>query len=188
METRIYWPTLISHVDYKGDLSKLVNYSYQIKKEIPSGGEGWISDVYNTNNKFNVLSDKIFKTLNLWVIENINLHCKKLNSKDILKPHNGWLNIYKKYSFQEFHTHPGATLSAIFILKANAEKDAKIYFENYRIQNSDTLDMAGSDRIFYKSVPGRLIIFESSLRHSVEQQKNDSDRITIAYNFGKRDV
>jgi hypothetical protein len=48
--------------------------------------------------------------------------------------------------------------------------------------------MAGSDRIFYKSVPGRLIIFESSLRHSVEQQKNDSDRITIAYNFGKRDV
>jgi hypothetical protein len=42
----------------------------------------------------------------------------------------GWFNIYKKNDYQEFHDHGEHSLSAVYFLKSDPKKDAKLIFKN----------------------------------------------------------
>ena len=95
-------------------------------------------------------------------------------------------SVLKKKDFQEFHTHPGSTLSGILVLKANPKTDARTIFESDGLENVDDLRCQVLHKlVHYPPTPGRLILFRSSLRHSVEQSNSDTDRISLAYNFGR---
>jgi len=186
MELEYWYPTIISYSDYKGDLKPLVDACYDLEPKIEKGGNNWISNVYNTHSSYDILKDDRFKNLNEWVLEQANMYCKKVKSTDKLKFHNSWFTIYRNKDFQEYHTHPGSTLSAIFMLKADPEKCARTIFESDGLENVDDLRAEVFHKLVnYKPTPGRLLLFRSTLRHCVEQQKGDEDRISVAYNFGK---
>jgi uncharacterized protein (TIGR02466 family) len=186
-----YWhPTIISYSDnpfHKDIEKKLIEYCFQLEKEKERGGHNWISKgVYNTHHTHNIINDINFKKINDWVMEESNKYCKKIESIDTVKLQNGWFNIYEKKDFQEFHTHPGSTLSAIYILKCDEVNGARTIFETYSPENFLDLKCPTNDRlIHYKSKPGRLLLFKSTLRHCVEQHQIDDSRITIAYNLIK---
>jgi hypothetical protein len=85
---------------------KIIEKCYSIKKKISSGGENWLSKVYNVSGKINLYEDKDFKPLLQWIDEKLLEYTSNLNIdfKPINK--NAWFQIYNKNDYQDYHTHP----------------------------------------------------------------------------------
>jgi uncharacterized protein (TIGR02466 family) len=109
-----------------------------------------------------------------------------LKIKKPLLPHCSWFNIYDQNDYQEFHVHPGLTISAIYML-AGDEDSAKVYFkspknEMFHIEYEE-LSSNTFGTINYNVDAGKLLLFTSDTSHSVERHNNSKDRITVSYNF-----
>tara|TARA_Y100000385_G_C12765113_1_gene496794 strand:- start:51 stop:653 length:603 start_codon:yes stop_codon:yes gene_type:complete len=188
-----FFPTIIGadvNTLHSNIQDEVVNRCYDIKKNVESGGENWLSnDTYNTIGKHDVFADNKFSDINDFVVKRVKNYCELLHiKKDFLdyKPIDSWFNIYKKGDYQEYHYHGNSVLSVVYFLKVG-KNPAKIYFKNpyidmmsvkYDSYTSDTFET-----INYKPQPGLILIFRSHLEHSVKKQINDEDRISIAYNF-----
>jgi uncharacterized protein (TIGR02466 family) len=186
-------PTFIGYVDnpeHSKIEKKLVEHCLKLKNKIKSGGDNWISkSTYNTDDTYNIINDKKFKSLNDWIVKNVKEYSLKLKYKNNFLCKEAWFNVYKKYDYQEFHNHPSFTLSAVYFLKSS-EKDARIFFnlDPFSDANKPEIDpdfFITSSMIHYDPVPGRLLIFRSNLLHCVERQESNDLRISLAYNFKK---
>ena len=124
--------------------------------------------------------------LNQWVSQQVNEYADMLKIKKPLLPHCSWFNIYDQNDYQEFHVHPGLTISAIYML-AGDEDSAKVYFkspknEMFHIEYEE-LSSNTFGTINYNVDAGKLLLFTSDTSHSVERHNNSKDRITVSYNF-----
>lgn len=168
----------------------LVNHCLKIKSKTKSGGDNWISkSTYNTVGTYNVINDKKFKSLNDWVINSVKEYSIKLRYKNNFSCKEAWFNIYKKNDYQEFHTHPEFTLSAIYFLKSSTGA-AKTFFNfnpspDFNRPDTDETFVPTSNLSHYEPLPGRLLIFRSNILHCVERQEKNDLRISLAYNFKK---
>jgi hypothetical protein len=189
-----WYPTFIAYCDYPNHdhIEKtLVEECLILSEKVKKGGEDWISNkTYNTLNTHNILKNKKFKKLNLWIHNQVNEYSNNLKYLNKFKCVNAWFNIYKKYDYQEIHDHGENSLSAVYFLKSNAEKSSKIFFKF----NLDTNKMEPKiDKNFnitcptawYYPVPGRLLIFKSTTKHCVERHEQEDIRISLAYNFNE---
>jgi hypothetical protein len=99
---------------------------------------------------------------------------------------NYWINVNEKHSYNILHDHPDSALSAVIYLKTN-EKSGNIFFKNPTNQEFFPIDSTNGyfygDYSFIPS-PGTMLVFPSYLKHHVEQNLSDEDRISIAINFG----
>jgi uncharacterized protein (TIGR02466 family) len=191
-----HWaPKIIGYVDnpnHKKIDIKLIKVCNNLQKKIKKGGDHWISNkTYNTLDNYNIHKDKNFKTLYDWIFQCVIEYANKLKYKPDFKCVGSWFNVYKKNDYQEFHTHSMSSLSAVYFLKSDPEKSSKIYF---RVREDDTLsdpvitylDSINYPLVWYKAVPGRLLIFKSSLPHSVAMSNEDDTRISLAFNFNNK--
>tara|TARA_B100001769_G_C21825083_1_gene448311 strand:- start:53 stop:643 length:591 start_codon:yes stop_codon:yes gene_type:complete len=191
-----YFPTIIG-VDMNPDHSIIesnaVDRCYELKEKISTGGQNWISkSTYNTLSKYNIFSDSVFEPINNFVIQSVKNYFNQLNvDLDCLveEPTDAWFNIYQKGDYQEYHCHGGSIVSVVYFLKVD-EDSAKIYFKQpytdmlepkYKNFTQDTFQT-----IFYTPQPGMILTFRSFLEHCVEKHDNDSERITLSYNFRRK--
>ena len=186
-----WFPTTIGYVfnpDHNKIESSLVEHCKNIKQQVQPGGKDWISkDTYNTSDgQHDCFTDKKFETLNNWVVKQVNNYAEMLKIKTPLIPHCSWFNIYEQNDFQEFHVHPGLTISAIYML-AGDHDSAKVYFKSPKNEmfyiEYDEMSNNTFGTINYNVDAGKLLIFTSDTIHSVEKQHSNKDRITISYNF-----
>jgi uncharacterized protein (TIGR02466 family) len=105
-----------------------------------------------------------------------------------LKLHNSWMSINRLHAYHETHHHLPAIWSGVYYVKAS-DCDAKITFINPSLETNwpfiktrTTEYTSPSWTVTPKT--GTLILFPSYLKHKVEQQEIDQERITIAFNFG----
>jgi uncharacterized protein (TIGR02466 family) len=189
-----WYPTFIGYCDYSNHKKiekSLIKECFLIQKNIKSGGKNWISNkTYNTLDTYNILENKKFYQLNNWIFNKILEYANNLKYKDKYKCSEGWFNIYKKYDYQEYHDHPISTFSAVYFLKSDQEKSSKIYFKFNNTTNpmepaSDPSFKLSYKTVFYNPIPGRLLIFPSTLKHCVERHEYSEKRISLAYNFIK---
>jgi len=189
-----WYPNLIGYCDYsehKKIEKILVKECLFLSSKIKKGGKNWISNnTYNTLDTYNILKNKKFNNLNKWVFNKVLEYSNHLKYQNNYKCNEGWFNIYKKYDYQEFHDHGKNTLSAVYFLKSNSEKYSKIWFkfnvnENLMDPTTDSSFILTSPSAWYKPIPGRLLIFKSTLKHCVERQEDNDLRISLAYNFDK---
>lgn len=189
-----WYPNLIGYCDYNNHkkIEKiLVKECLFLSNKIKKGGNNWISNkTYNTLDTYNILKNKKFKNLNEWVFNKVLEYSNNLQYQNNYRCIESWFNIYKKYDYQEFHDHGKNTLSAVYFLKSNPEKSSKIWFKFN--DNENLMDPTTSasfnltcSTACYKPIPGRLLIFKSTLKHCVERQEDDNLRISLAYNFNK---
>jgi uncharacterized protein (TIGR02466 family) len=192
IEIHSWFPSAIGIVDNEDNnkiKNSLAKHCISLSKKKERGGKDWVANnTYNTLNTYNIINDNKFNILNEWVLEKINNYKNKLNILNNLKMEGGWFNIYKKNDYQEFHDHGEHSLSAVYFLKSDPKKDAKLIFKNpipnaYNMPEYNFINF--SKKAIYDPVPGRLIIFPSYLEHCVEQQKTNNVRISVAYNFNK---
>ena len=185
-------PKIIGYVDnpeHKKIQNKLIKECIKVSKKIRSGGKAWISKkTYNTLNTYDISLDDNFKPLNNWILNQVKEYSNNLNYKNNFKCVNGWISLYHKNDFQEYHTHNTHSLSAVYFLKSNVKKSSKIIFKVspdpfVNEPTSETFTRDTANTVYYDPVPGRLLIFKSDLPHCVERSEEKNTRISLAYNF-----
>jgi|GEM_PF-5941872 len=180
----------VDNVDHFKIEKKLSRHCKDLKKKVKSGGGNWISNkTYNTTGTHDILKDKEFKDLNKWVIGKVNEYVETLRYKNKFLCKEGWFNIYNKYDYQEYHTHPDYSISAIYFLKS-PKLGARTFFDTDPAADSNRPELdpnflPTSKMIHYDPTPGRLLIFRSNLLHCVERHESKEQRISLAYNFNK---
>jgi uncharacterized protein (TIGR02466 family) len=96
-----------------------------------------------------------------------------------------WVNINRNGHFNTAHVHPNNVLSAVIYIRT-PQDCGKIIFENptlaehYPVDKNNQLFMG---KFWVQPNPGDMIIFPSYLKHSVEMNKSNDPRISIALNF-----
>lgn len=191
MRVEKFFPTLIGFVknpNHNNIENNLVKKCYELKHNIKSGGQNWLAkNTYNTSYTYNLFNDENFKCLNDWVMQEIKNYTDNIGYENNLVCDTAWFNIYEKYNYQEVHEHAPNSISAIYFLKANPDTCAKTYFYSNNFDglepksNNNNIDT--NHTISINPLSGLLILFRSNVKHSVEQQLSNDERITIAYNF-----
>ena len=158
-------------------------YSYKINKN-----ENWISKINNSNGILNLYDLKDFKNLLNWIDMKVLEYCKNLKINPSLKEKYAWFNIYKKYDFQEYHSHPDSNVSAIYYLSGdtNSAKTYFIDFEGQKMNHKFNITNYTEDNSSSWGMPfeeGKLIVFRSDMFHCVEKHNLNTDRITLAINY-----
>jgi uncharacterized protein (TIGR02466 family) len=100
---------------------------------------------------------------------------------------NWWFNINHEGVLNTHHSHPGADYSLVYYVKTHEEcgdlilkrSDDKVLFNrefvhHYEMENPD---------YSIKPEDGELVIFPAWLKHSVDLNKKNNDRISLAVNF-----
>ena len=185
-------PVLKTKLDYPVDEIEALCQIERSKDStgiIKSNLGGWQSDHINyPDSPFFFLSD----------IEKI---CQEF-CKDVLKIDksirliNAWVNINQKFNSNQAHTHPGCVLSGVYYIKTPKEC-GNIHFI-HPAQDMMTRDWSNSigydwylDHNQYNSelwwLPseeGRLYVFPPWIKHLVQPNMSDEERISISFNVG----
>mgnify|MGYP005997639211 FL=1 len=182
--TPVYYEENIINVE---DNDFIVDCCYKIQKAAKRGGEGWHTKVYNTLDTHDITYDENFKRLNIAVQNHIQKFVKVNGSNRYYNLDNGWINIYKKNDYQEYHYHNDAVFSAVYYARMpenggglilNSPKEPDMF----PIRDID--EQNEFNHSHYKIYPKErsLVIFRSFVQHMVEPGQHESERISIAYN------
>lgn len=143
---------------------------------------------YTSFGKGNVLQE-VPECIDLYYwIRNIvfNIHQEtKLGSK--IELNDSWFSINRKHSQHEEHHHIPSIWSGVYYLQAD-EDDAQITFTNPALETNwpySKINEFNNYNTKEKSFPvssGVLFVFPGYLKHKVETQTTDKERITIAFN------
>ena len=143
----------------------------------------------NTTSKDrNILENEVFKNLK----DDLYLRVKDYFDK-IISPANNvtpyitqsWLNYTEKNHYHHKHTHPNSLVSGVFYINCHEEYDRITFFnENYKsiVLDVEKFNLYNSVNWWYPVKTGDIILFPSSLHHSVETKKGNNTRISLAFN------
>ena len=170
------------------DNLSLLTYCQQIKKEdkglVKSNLTGWHSSLFTRQHpKLNDLFNQIEKTASCFATQ--------LGKKTSMRLIDIWININKFKDSNQLHFHPGCFLSGVYYIDV-FKNGGKIVFENpaqdvmvsnWDLDNMETFNTFNS--AYYKLVPkiGDLILFPSWLKHSVEPNMTQKERVSISFNL-----
>ena len=123
----------------------------------------------------------------------VNQYCAQITGLNQLKIGNFWFNINSKYDYNRTHDHQNSILSAVYYIDAKgdnigsfvAERDdsAEFFLGTYKNISPFT-----STSFSIIPLTGFAFIMPSWVLHSVEQNFEDRDRISLAVNFIRHDI
>ena len=119
----------------------------------------------------------------------LNMMKEAYDVKKPLRNHGFWVNINKSSNYNVPHLHPGCVFSGVFYLKAPKDAGSIIFHADFGDKVEYSNQVKKLTDIFHIDwkVPitdGLLLIFPSWLKHSVELSETESERISIAFNYG----
>ena len=190
-------PLMVIQLDL--DLEKLIEFSFQLHNKDKKGVQltnkgGWQSgDIgEEKHEEFIRLKKEIYQYLQAYQIKVFwGMRFEEENIRQEF--HNMWININEKYHYNEWHIHPGATLSGVYYIKHDgSSENGNIMFKNPRglymalshfppgivkYTNEVTSDI-------YNVNPqsNMLLIFPSWLEHKVEPNLKNDNRISLSFN------
>jgi uncharacterized protein (TIGR02466 family) len=104
-------------------------------------------------------------------------------------PANCWANVSPKYASNKIHDHANCLLSGVYYVKTPQDcgtimfydpRDAKTFYKP--VVKGFTAYTA--DAVAHAAEAGVLLIFPSWLKHGVEPNLSDDDRVSISFNYG----
>ena len=186
---RMIFPTIMHDYYYEKINEKdAIDFCYEQKKLDPEGKDisnrgGWHSDFFNINDD-NIISHTLTEGFSESIFTALN------PSLELSITY--WIMINCPNSYNTSHTHPDAHFSGVLWLKV-PENSGKIKFDNpfnhtgYAEISSYLPEVKDQTGFFhgmtYDPKVGRMITFPSSLRHEVDINKSNEDRISISYNI-----
>jgi len=170
--------------------SSLLTRISEIQQKIPSGGVNWLGRPYNTCGTFDIVQDPAFETVMQEVTKMVHVYASRLGvniHNNTFTCKEGWLNVYKKTDFQEFHYHGGFLISAVYYVKT-PPNSSQIIFESPLpvTMNPLPIKLHGpltDERVRYNVEEGQVVVFRSHLKHCVPAHLGDEERISLAFNF-----
>jgi hypothetical protein len=188
MSTEYWYPTPICYFDLQKD-ETIIIYN-EINNILDSNSllfykNAWADFLTITQNlnkfkNFNLINTfKIFTFYITNFLNEVNYHCK-FEIKDT------WLNFLFPKGFQNKHNHTELTpkdlslCSAVYYYDINTQKNE---FEGVTFDLSSNLNFYNVRKnVSYEYIPGRLIIFSSTIPHFVNFNKTEKTRSSLSFN------
>ena len=162
----------------QGEISnKIKNLKFNKKQE-------WGDTHALSSTDFKKCVIKELNLINFRKILHINLkkYCDSINFTPKNYLSESWGTLFKKNDYGHSHIHGNADISGVYYYKTN-EKDGDILFDNPspQVQMSKCFSLNSS----WKHTPkvGKLLLFPSYLRHSVQRNTTEEDRISLSFNI-----
>jgi len=174
------------------NIDSLIEFCYEMKRKDEKGIEksnlgGWHSDniINETHTEFVKLLNEIEEAVNIY---HRDMQFKKIyyQKLDMI-----WVNINQKGHTNVYHDHPYSILSGAFYLTKTKKEPSPIVFRhpfsdiNTYFWNDTIIEewnTVNSGEWKMKPEPNILIIFPSWVKHKVDMNKEDTDRISFSFN------
>jgi|TARA_B100000035_G_scaffold301817_1_gene298789 uncharacterized protein (TIGR02466 family) len=164
--------------------SILYNTRYNLKAEKVDAIIDFTNSLQYGQYKFtsdtHILNHNIFSDIKHFIEKHIDSYLLRVLRKnpriERLTITQSWLNKLEMHEYRRAHTHPNSVLSGVFYIGYPKDKFSTLNFLSPFF--------SGFDDINFQHFPkaGELIIFPSYLRHWVEPNRNNDDRISLAFN------
>ena len=94
-----------------------------------------------------------------------------------------WVSMFKKGNYGHIHNHGPVDIAGVYYYKTNGE-DGNLFFDS-PVPNMDTSLMFYplADRVLFKPIEGRLLLFPGWLKHGIETNDTDNTRISLSFNI-----
>ena len=189
MHTELWFPSVVwSSVIHVVDNAEVKSFVYSLQET----NQGRIVSNYNGFQSQDIKSgdcpaiDRLVKLLN----DEMNTCANQVGLRH-LEIQNLWININPPNSYNHLHNHVGSVLSGVYYVDATSEQ-GNIQFERndnaeYHIPTKVAKETYyTSTRATYAGKTNALYIFPSWLKHSVQGNKSNTDRISISFNYGEK--
>ena len=180
------FPTPLLIVPYEEPIDKELAYLKTISyREQQNNGNFRSDDSY-------LLRNEELKNIKNFLGEAVDKFTKNvLQSKQRLVITQCWANRNPKGSKHHEHIHPNSIISGVMYFQIN-EKLPPIQFAKTNQAgiklNPEKYNHVNSESFMLPCKPGELILFPSSLKHSVPINQGDEDRISISFNTFSIDI
>lgn len=149
--------------------------------------EAWVDDIKSTFGNGHLLKDYRLGELSSFISRHVVNFVNEVELEELnMNIDDCWINISNKSDGQEIHNHTVAYLSGVFYLKTlsrggriffyNPNLGATLFPRNARDKNVNSYHWE------FTPVEGQLILFPGYLNHSVETNKTEEERVSIAFN------
>ena len=137
---------------------------------------------FKYNKECNIIKELNLEYLNQAILNQADLLCETYDLSYKLTIKESWINISNPGGFQFAHKHLPYLLSGVYYYNAT-EDDGSLQFLSPNPYHDERTYPFGFNKITYKPVTGRLILFPSYLEHLVNINNNDSKRISLSFNL-----
>lgn len=186
---RLWWATPVWECPVEGiDNKSITEYCYKVKEEKPgvniSNRGGWHSGELIT--PIPSALEQLFNELTVFVND---VPQRYMGTSNLILG-NWWININGKYDYNEQHDHQNSVLSGTYYVQVPEENmgnlmlhrgDNAEFFLTSKVEREQT--MANAMTIPCPVKESMFYLFPSWVKHSVERNNTDSERISIAFNF-----
>ncbi len=186
---RLWWTTPVWECPVEDiDNKSIAEYCYKVKQEKPgvniSNRGGWHSGELIT--PLPSALEQLFNELTVFVND---VPQRYMGTSNLILG-NWWININGKYDYNEQHDHQNSVLSGTYYVQVPEENmgdlmlhrgDNAEFFLTSKVERQQT--MANAMTIPCPVKESMFYLFPSWVKHSVERNNTDSERISIAFNF-----
>jgi len=194
-EVHLLFPTVIQVTDVEDSeafnehlLKELDKIRKTTENSLPPS---WSCTLYTTiASGFSLLEREEFAGLGNIIIEEATKFANTLRldlEHHALKLNECWVNIYGLNDSQESHIHQNSVISGIYYVKA-PKGCAEVLFHSPMADSmleppTSEVVSHNTSIVAFTPQPGRIILFRSSLRHSVRANPVEKERVSIAFNI-----
>lgn len=141
-----------------------------------------------TSNDYYVLNHAHLASIKEFIDSSVDTYLKEIYAPRHgvkLRVTQSWFNYSKPGEWHHKHAHPNSFISGVLYMKAIKDLD-KIHFYNESYSQieikTDNYNVYNSKSWWLPVETGELMIFQSSLQHSVEPVQGNDQRISLAFN------
>jgi len=156
------------------------------RQNYPAGytSYGTMTNLHQTFSTFIDLEAKIRRHVNRFARRlDMNLQGARLAMTDC------WVNVMSRHAVHSLHLHPLAVVSGTYYV-ATPPGSSRLRFEDPRLDKlmgappkRDPCRPENRQQVSYDVAAGKLILFESWLRHEVASNPTRGERISISFNY-----
>jgi len=156
------------------------------RKNYPAGytSYGTMTNLHQTFSTFIDLEAKIRRHVNRFARRlDMNLQGARLAMTDC------WVNVMSRHAVHSLHLHPLAVVSGTYYV-ATPPRSSRLRFEDPRLDKlmgappkRDPCRPENRQQVSYDVAAGKLILFESWLRHEVASNPTRGERVSISFNY-----
>ena len=182
--------------EYSGSIEETFLVQHEIKTILPNilaadafeNPEGWNDGVRtNIKSRYNTIEDFQMKNLAAYIENHVRKYISLTDAWEPMpnKLGHSWINLVDKGSRQDWHQHQDATISGTYYFQTS-ETDGNITFRTpNQFVELELFPIGPSVNKFVSVQPkiGKIVLFPGWLTHRVEENTQDSTRISISFNY-----
>lgn len=182
-EKQYLFATPIGLFKLKEDLDSIIKFAYSQQSRRNVSNRGGIQTQDLDCNQKPIIN--LCKT----IIKTSTSYAKEFNITENLFLENIWININKTKDFNVEHAHPFSLISGTFYVKTNKNSgnivfnNPNMFIESYvKEKYIQKYNEVNSNVWKYQPIDNLLLLFPSWIKHYVEPNQSQEDRISISFN------